>query len=423
MKILLINPPSPFLIDQKAFPPLGILYIAAVLRENGFEVAVLDLANKEDKLESVLKSCDADIFGISATTPQYPYAKEIFRFLKTHSPGVPAVIGGAHPSSVPGQCFTDGFDHVVAGEGEQAMLSLATAYRDKQPPVKGIVQYPYTHNLNAIPRPAWDLIDLKSYRYDVDGHSATTLITSRGCPYECAFCSKDVWQRGVRYHSPEYVVAEIKELIDRYGFNHFLFLDDSMALSKKRLMRLCSLIEPLEIKWRCYIRAHGVTKKVLHSMYRAGCREVGIGVESGSQKILDAVDKRTNVDENLSVVNYCKEEGITANVFIMIGLPGETYQTVEETKQWMEKARPDKFGFNIFAPYVGTPIFNHPDRYDIIIHEMPDEESWVKGRQEEYHSFISTDELSSDEILRLFTELFEYYTELTNWRPGVGSNL
>jgi radical SAM superfamily enzyme YgiQ (UPF0313 family) len=104
----------------------------------------------------------------------------------------------------------------------------------------------------------------------------------------------------------------------------------------------------------------------------------------------------------------------------MIGLPGETHKTVEETKNWMEKAKPDKFGFNIFAPYVGTEIYNNPKDYDISIREMPDVESWIKGRQGEYHSFVSTKELGSAEILRLFTELFGYYTELTNWQPGVG---
>ena len=417
MKICLINPPSPFLISQKDFTPLGILYIASVLRGNNFEVEVLDLANKENKLKSVLNSAEADIYGISSTTPQYPYAKKIMKILKVKN--VPIVIGGAHPSSVPDKCLADGFDHVVVGEGEQAMLNTVQKYRDRES-VKKIILCPYIKEIDTIPRPARDLINLKSYGYNVNGHLAISLITSRGCPYNCTFCSKDVWQRTVRFHSPEYVVDELNEIINDFGFHHFLFIDDSLALNKRRLVRICDLIEPLNIKWRCYMRTNGVTKEMLKRMNQAGCSEIGFGIESGSQKILDIANKKTNVEENLKVVKYCKEAGVIANVFIMIGLPGETYKTVEETKNWMEKAKPDKFGFNIFAPYVGTEIYNNPRGYDIRLREMPDVESWIKGRQGEYHSFVSTKELSSTEILRLFTELFDYYTELTNWQPGVG---
>jgi len=167
---------------------------------------------------------------------------------------------------------------------------------------------------------------------------------------------------------------------------------------------------------------YGIPLKEARTYTPTGCVEIGFGIESGSQKILDVVNKRTNVEENLRVVQRCKEVGITTNVFIMIGLPGETYQTVEETKRWMKKARPDKFGFNIFVPYPGTPISRHPEKYDIIIHEMPDKKSWAKGRQGGYEAFVSTSELSSQEILRLFNELFKYYTELTNWRPGIGKS-
>ncbi|MCK4462782.1 MAG: B12-binding domain-containing radical SAM protein [Candidatus Omnitrophica bacterium] len=419
MKIILINPPSPFLISQKDFSPLGILYLASVLRENNFEVEVLDLANKEDQLESVLKPLEADIYGISATTPQYPLAKKILKILKKTNLNVPVVIGGAHPSSIPNKCLADGFDYVVVGEGEQAMLNIALQYQDKEP-IKKIIRCPYIRNIDTIPKPARDLIDLKSYGYDVDGHPAISLITSRGCPYDCAFCSKDVWQRSVRFHSPEYVVDELNEIINDFGFTHFLFLDDSLALNKKRLVRICDLIEPLNIKWRCYMRTNGITKEILKRMKQAGCSEIGFGIESGSQRILDIVNKKTKVKENLKVVKYCKEIGITTNVFIMIGLPQETHKTVEETKNWMEKAKPDKFGFNIFAPYVGTRIYNHPEEYDITLSEMPDGESWIKGKQGEYRSFVSTSELSSDEILRLFTELFKYYTKLTHWQPGIG---
>lgn len=415
MKVTLISPPSPFLIDQKAFPPLGILYIAAYLRENGLEVEVLDLSNKENSLEEVLANYHLEICGISATTPQYPHALKVKDVIKKQNRESFVFVGGAHPSSVPQKCLEDGFDAVVVGEGERAAFEVVNKKTKNQ-----IIQFPYIKDIDTIPYPARDLVDIKAYGYDIEGKKGTSIITSRGCPYACCFCSKDVWQRGIRYHSVDYIIKEIKHIIAQYGFMHFLFLDDALTINKKRLLRLCDLLEPLRIKWRCYARTDTTSREMLIRMKEAGCVEVGVGVESGSQKILDIVNKRTTVKENTKFVMNCKEIGLPVNTFIMIGLPGETYETVMETKRWFEEARPDKFGFNIFAPYVGTPIYNNPSKYDIKIYDMPDEKSWVKGRQGEYEAFVSTSGLSQEEILKLFSELFEYYSDLTHWQPGEG---
>ena len=138
------------------------------------------------------------------------------------------------------------------------------------------------------------------------------------------------------------------------------------------------------------------------------------------KKILDIVNKKETVEQNTRFVEMCKDVGIIANVFIMIGLPGETYETVEETRRWMERVRPQKFGFNIFMPYAGTPIYNHPERYDIHIYDVPDEKAGSKGARESMNPISLQRDLSREEIVRLFVELFNYYTELTKWQPGVG---
>lgn len=415
MRVTLINPPSPFLIDQKAFPPLGILYIAACLRENGIEVEVIDLANQENHLEEALAKVKGDFIGLSATTPQYPYARRIKDIIKQQNPGIPVIVGGAHPSSAPERCLNDGFDIVIAGEGEEALLKAV-----KENLSEKLIKIPYINDIDRVPFPARDLIDLRSYGYDIEGGEATTIITSRGCPFKCAFCSKDVWQRKVRFHSIDYVFSELQEVISKFGIKYFLFLDDIFTLSKRRLIALCQKIAPLKIKWRCYASTRTTDMEMLKVMKEAGCVEVGIGIESGSQKILDIVNKGTTVEKNTEFVLRCKAIGLIVNAFIMIGLPGETYETVEVTKRWMEKMRPDKFGLNIFMPYIGTPIYNNIRDYDLEILNIPEEYSWVKGRQEEYHCFVETKELSAQEILRLFKELFVYYTELTSWQPGVG---
>jgi len=418
LKVTLISPPSPFLIDQKAFPPLGLLYVAGFLEHNGIDINVADLANKETELENALEPyMNADIYGITSTSPQYPQALKILKVLRRRNTKARVVIGGAYPSSLPDKCIQDGFDFVVAGEGEEAMLRLITNIEEEHAP--GIVNATYIQEMDSIPFPGRHLIDINSFAYNIDDGRGTTLITSRGCPYTCSFCSKEVWQRGTRFHSTEYVISELEHIIDKYDFKHFLFLDDTITIHKKRLLELCARMEPLNIKWRCYARTT-TTREILIAMKKAGCVEIGVGVESGSQKILDIVDKKETVEQNSAFVELCKQVGITANVFIMIGLPGEDYETVEETRRWMERVRPDKFGFNIFMPYAGTPVYKNPDRYDIQIFDVPEEKSWIKGRQGEYESFVATNALSRSEIERLFGELFAHFSELTSWKPGVG---
>jgi anaerobic magnesium-protoporphyrin IX monomethyl ester cyclase len=419
LKVTLISPPSPFLINQKAFPPLGLLYVAGFLEHNGIEVNVADLADKETELENALEPyLDANLYGVTATSPQYPQALKIQKILRRRNPKARIVIGGAYPSSLPDKCIRDGFDYVIAGEGEEAMLQLITNINKKG--ISRVINASYIQKMDIIPLPARHLIDIKSFAYDIGDGCGTTLITSRGCPFTCSFCSKEVWQSGTRFHSTDYVISELEHIISNYDFKHFLFLDDTITIRKKRLLELCSHMERLNIKWRCYARTT-TTREMLIAMKRAGCIEIGVGIESGSQKILDIVDKNETVEQNSAFVELCKEVGILANVFIMIGLPGETYETVEETRRWMERVRPHKFGFNIFMPYAGTPVYKNPDKYDIQIFDVPEERSWVKGRQGEYESFVATSELSRGEIERLFGELFTHYTELTSWTPGVGS--
>lgn len=421
MKITLINPPSPFLINQKAFPPLGILYLASYMLKFGYEVKIIDLANKENELNKELNSApSAELYGITATTPQYPWAKKISRILKKISPATKICIGGPHASSCRQRCLDEGFDFVVAGEGEQALLNIVQKLSSNSP-INRLLKYPYISNLDSLPFPARDLVNISDYAYPLDGGAATTIITSRGCPFSCASCSKDVWDRNTRYLSVDYVYAEVKEIKSRFGFKYLLFLDDIFTLDKKRLLEICFKLKDLDVKWRCYGRAD-ISREILVVMKQAGCIEIGFGLESGSQKILNTIEKKLSVEEATRFVQDCKAVGIAVNVFIMIGLPGETYETVEETKRWMTANRPDKFGFNILTPYRGTPIFNNRDKFDIKIYTMPDEDSWVKGRSDEYKSFVSTAALSRKEILRLFNELSDYYSKLLNWKPGIGRN-
>ncbi|MEA2063362.1 MAG: radical SAM protein [Gemmatimonadota bacterium] len=418
MRIALLNPPSYFLMDQKAFLPLSLLYLAGYIRErSGHQVEIHDLAGREDELERALAGIDADLYCVTATTPQYPAAREILDLLHSRSSRAKVILGGVHATSVPELCLADGWDHVVIYEGEQALLALAGDL-EKERYAPKIFQAEYISDIDTIPFPATDLIDCNEYGYNIDGHKAMTLITSRGCPFNCAFCSKEVWQRTVRLHSPDYIETLVRHLKAAFHFNYYLFVDDNLTLNKKRLLEIMKRLEPLGIKWRCYAHVRTTDRDMVRAMKRAGCIEIGVGIESGSQKILDTVAKGTSVEGNTAFLQMCSEESVEVNAFIMIGLPGETEETVAETRAWMENVRPGKFGYNIFMPYYGTPVFQCPEKYDIRILPMPDEKTWVKGPLGENNVFVETSGLSQDRILELFKENFKYFTELINWTPG-----
>lgn len=419
MRVALIVPPSPFLIDQKAFSPLGMMALAAFLRaKDGHEVSIHDLAGRESELEAALEGVDAQVVGVTATSPQYPLAAHIASILQNRKPAPVLVTGGVHPTTAPETCLEDPWDHIVLGEGEQAMAALLSALeRGEKPPRR--LQHGHLEDLDTLPFPAYDLVNLDAYGYAIEGRRAQTLMTSRGCPCQCSFCSKGVWKKtGVRFHSPQYVESLAAHLATERGYRDLLFLDDSLTRNRDRILDICRRIEPLGLRFRCYADVRSCTLDVLRALRRVGCIEIGAGIESGSQRVLDLVDKGSTVEENTAFIERCRKVGIASNAFIMIGLPGESRETVAETREWMERARPDKFGYNIFMPYAGTPVHRKPERYGVRILPMPLEDTWVKGRQGEYNAFVETEALSRDEILELFTENFAYFRELTGWQPG-----
>lgn len=417
LNVKLINTPSPFLINDRAFVPLGLLYVAGMVRHLGHNIEILDLLGNSEYMKS-LEGVHGDVFGMAATTPQYPVAVAIMQQLKDKNPHAKFIIGGSHVTLKPQAALQDGFDIVMLGEGENAIKMILNQLSESGK-CDPIVQAPYIENLDEIPYPARDLIDIKSYGYEFEpGHRATTIMTSRGCPWQCSFCAKDVFGKTLRFRSPENVVGELKEVISQFGIRDFLFLDDVMTLNRKRIEKMLELMEPLNINWRCYSRVDTLDRELLIKMKRAGCKEIGSGVESGSQKILDSVRKGSTVLQNTKVARLCKEVGIVFNAFIMIGLPGESYETVMETKRWFEEVLPEKFGYNIFSPYQGTDIFQNPQNYDILLNNMPDDKSWVKGRKGEYNCFVETKDLNSEEILRLHKSLFEYFVQLTGWHKN-----
>lgn len=397
MKVCLINPKSPFLIDQKVFPPLGLLYLGAVVKQEGHEVCVVDMADTDDIPE-------ADVYGVTGTTPQ----AEEMRRLATRLKGKGLLVaGGAHASCCPKEVSSWGYDVVVTGEGERSIKNILYLCREQSP--KGHFSADRIRNLDELPFPDRDLIDIKSYRFEIDGKNAATMMSSRGCPFKCTFCCHGIWGTRWAFRSADNIIKEVQELKDKYGYERIMFFDDTFTLKRDRVVKICQGLKGL-VEWRCFIRADTVNFELLKVMAKSGCKEIGIGVESGSNVILSNVNKGATVELNTQVLKWVKQAGILAKVFILIGLPGETIETIEETRRWLRENKPDKADICIYTPYPNSPITNNPERYDIFFDRSRLEDFWYKGKKEEYKSLVHTSSLSAEEIAKLRREIEEEFS-------------
>ena len=363
MKAVLINPPRQYLVSPMAQPPLGLLYIAATLEEHGVEVAYCDLAIGPDIPEG-------DIYGVTASCADYADAEKIAVRLRGRKGKT--VLGGPHVTATGD---VGSFDAAVIGEGERAILDLVSDYPD----LKHYYSTPAIKNLDDIPFPARGLLSVQGQdRWLADGETSS-LITSRGCPYNCAFCgSNKIWGRGTRFRSAQNVLDEIAHIIDTYGIRAFRIHDDQFILNRKRIYPLLDGFERLEIVWRASSRVDSVDQSLLERMARAGCVEISYGVESGDQWVLDAINKGTTVEQGRDALRWTHEAGIHARALLMCGMPGETLETpqrtigfLEETSEWC-----DTISLTEFSPLPGTPIWSSPLDFGVKILCYDVAQSW-----------------------------------------------
>lgn len=360
MKVNLINPPQLELYEPSAYQPLGLLYIGAVLNRDGFECSYVDLSDKEE-----IQVADADYHLITVNSATYGSSKKVMQKIAHGF----KVAGGFHPSLFPNESLKQlNLDAVVVGEGENVITRVL---RDRK---RGIFNGGVIKDLDSIPFPARELVPIKKLRnlsnihgdsYKGDG-AATTIITSRGCPYRCAFCSKALKQtRYFRYRSPINIYNELKEVQEKYDIHHFRFIDDCFTVNVGRVHRLCKLIKNLDICWLCITRTDAVNRQLLTEMYEAGCREIHYGIESGSQRLLDLMNKQVTVETNLYAVKIAKEAGLKVKIFLMYGFPTEKTEDIELTKKFVLKAQPDKWTLSKFALLPGSDVWNNPTKYGL----------------------------------------------------------
>lgn len=365
-KIKLVNPPFTRSLDDKIDPPLGLLYIAAVLEEAKYPVEILDLPliPRNKWSEAIGKP---DIVGITVMAATIHEAKEVLRIAKLNNPKAIVVAGGPHTSALPEETLKEGFDAVVVGEGEYTFLSLVQKVYAGKPFDKVIVSSPV--DVNRLPFPARHLINLKDYTRKVLGKPGVSIMASRGCPYHCAFCCKAVHKGPARFRAVDSVVQEIKEIIEEYGIRTFKFDDDSFTINRKRLYKLCDELEKLDIRFRCHGNARIDTYEDFLKLHKAGCREIIFGVETGSQHVLNLVNKQVTVEQNRQAIINAKKAGLVVRVNLMVGNPGESWKSIKETVDFMWKTKPQLWIVTNFIPLPGCSIWNNPSKYGIEILE------------------------------------------------------
>ncbi len=396
--ITLIFPHSPFLINDAVMPPLGILYLSAQLKLEGYDVQCLDLGLGHKKEEA-----DSDIIGISFTTPQRFEAYELARWFR--SKGKVVIAGGPHPTHMPEECLKNGFNCVVRGEAEEIIVNIVENIKRKQ---FKTVYISCETGANHIVFPDRLALDVKKYSYTIGNRAATVILTSRSCPFHCSFCSKI--SSTFRMQSADRTVEEIFYLAETFDYSAFMIFDDVFIADKKRLETIVNMVKYDDFLFRCFGRANLLTREVCFLLKTMGVIEVGIGIESGSNEILQHNLKGTTRKLNTAAVLNLRQAGIRAKAFLIVGLPGETEETVKETKSWIEEAKPDDIDVSILQPMPGSLLFNDPKRFGLTF-TYNDDPLWYKGKPGEYKSSCSTKELSAQRLIELRNELEDIYKD------------
>jgi radical SAM superfamily enzyme YgiQ (UPF0313 family) len=354
-------------------PPLGLAYIASVLENSGHKVKIFDICASNltlDEFRQRISEFSPELAGITVMTPALFGALESARIAK--EAGAVTVLGGPQLSIYPKEtvAYAD-VDYGISGEGEYAMLELVNVLEKKTLPdtVKGLI---YKHNgnifvnepaivedLDELPLPAYHLLPMKKYNSIIGDYPTSTMISSRGCPYQCHFCFKQPNDDKIRFRSVKKVVAEMDYLVKKFKVKEIMFCDDVLTFSRQHVMDICQeiLSQNLKIKWESPARVDNADKELLKLMHRAGCVRLRYGVESADERILELMNKKINLAQVKETFKLTKMSGIETFAYFMIGYAHETVETIKKTISFALELNSDWVMFTMATPYPATPLY------------------------------------------------------------------
>lgn len=377
-------------------PPLGLASIAAYLERENFTADIIDCyahPDSDTKIADYLKQQRPAWIGFSCTTSSFLDAVRLAKLAKTILPDIRAVFGGAHVSALKGQLLSEypEVDIAVIGEGEETLRELMASGFDNAGSVTGLVcrdDYGAPEfsgyraeglDLDSLPFPAYEKLEgyPEAYTLPIFNYPkapSTSCISSRGCPYACTYCDRSVFQRTFRHNSADYLFRHVKYLNERFGIRHINFYDDQFTFKRQRVEEFCRLMidNPLGMTFNCAVRAEHVDFELLKLMKAAGCWMVSLGIESGDEELLAQHRQNANLDMLADKIRLIKKAGIRTKGLLMMGLPGETEESIRRSMDYVFSLPIDDFNLAKFTPFPGSPIYE-------TIHDLGEfDEDWEK---------------------------------------------
>lgn len=393
MSILLICPPQETVYGQPAFPRLGLAYLSGALYEQGIDHDIIDLGLHLNDWREVLaaRSKNHTVFGITSTTFEFKAARQVAGYIKKRAPEAKIILGGPHSTLTGKEILTHQkeFDYILRGEGERVLPDFVRLVENgsscdiqsllgvfsRNAPVSNGNKLTWIKDINAIPLPRYDKFEMEKY---AEAPKAMQVLTSRGCPFGCIYCSVNlIMGRKFRSRSPDDIIFELEHLIAKYGTSSFSFNDDNLTFDINRAKTICKLIidRGLNICWNASngIRVDYLDEELVSLMKNSGCNEVAIGIESTNNEILQKLKKGTKLEKIENAISLINRYEIPLKGFFLIGSPGETrkdvFASLDFAKKHLKNAR-----FSMLTPYPGTALWQWVSENKYWTEEKPIEE-------------------------------------------------
>lgn len=384
--IILINPAHVIARQNmwskidRCLPPLGLASLAAFLEEKKIKTSIIDMGAEAVPLDALAvrlkESCPAYV-GITAATVLMDQVMAIAGTCRKVLPSAKIILGGPHATIAPEESLSNpDVDWVVRGEGEETLWELV---RDGRPDAVAGVSYksggglihnpprPFIRDIDSLPAPAYRLLPMRLYRPSTGNFKrlpAASIVSSRGCPGRCTFCFTEVMGATIRFRSASRIVDEIITLQNDYGIREISFYDDTFTANRRNVLEFCRLVQErkLDITWSCMSRINCVDPEIVSEMARAGCHQIGYGIESADEAIVTNINKRIDLGAVKEVVRFSKAAGLSVRGMFMLGNPGETVETMRKTLAFALDLDCDLAVFNIATPYPGCAMFDWAEK-------------------------------------------------------------